>query len=102
MLTEREYREVVRQRAADRQRAERTARGEPGAECGYAAPLPPNLTSRQKLDVANANFVMRESFTEPPLTDEERGMSLEAFNRLPPHRRNQIYDIAIRARRAIA
>lgn len=96
MLTEREYQIHLR----EQRERERRARGEPEPERGYTAPLPPNLTSRQKLDIANANFVARERFTEPPLTDGERGMSEKAFLGLSASRRLAIYNKAIAKRRS--
>lgn len=100
MLTEQEYRRLQREKKAQQESAERRARGEPEPERGYAVPLPSKLTARQKLDIANLDFVKRnDSFTEPPLTDLERGMSQEAFNRLPARRRNDIYSHAMFERR---
>lgn len=100
MLTEEEYRAVLRENEDKRQRAERLSRGEPEPERGYPAPLPSNLTSRQKLDISNANFEQRcNGFQEPPLTDAERGMSQVTFDRLPARRRNDIYTSAMFERR---
>ncbi len=88
-MTEDEYRERLRAKG-------RVAM----AERPYVVPPAPNSTSRQKLDHANANFQHRDGFVEPPLTEVEQGMSKANFDSLPPHRKLEIWNRAMAARRA--
>lgn len=97
-MTEKEYRQKLR----DQEAAKRRARGEPAPEKSYDAPLPSNLTSRQKLDIANSNFHLRgDGHVEQPLTDDERGMSETAFSRLPGKRKLDIANQAMLTRRGV-
>lgn len=99
-MLEKEYRELVWDKEAKRARAERQARGEPEPERVYQMPPPCGLTSRQKLDHANANFAHRSDWNEPALSDDERGMSKAAFEALSAQRRLEVINRAMFARRA--
>lgn len=89
-MIERDYREKQRELEARQRKAERQAKGEPEPERSYDAPVPAGLTPRQRLEYANANFLKRGGWQEPPLTDDERGMSSWAFEQLPPEQRLKI------------
>lgn len=101
MLTEAEYRQQCREKEEKRKRAERTARGEPEPERAYiySPTITKSLSSREKLDRANRDYLQNDGFAEPPLTDSERGMSALAFDQLRPERRNDIWNRAMLARR---
>lgn len=99
MLTEAEYRHQCRMAEEKRRRAERATRGEAEPEKGYDAPVPAKLSAFKKLERANANFLERDKFVEPPLTDAERGMSPAAFTALTPQQRMAIWDSAMFERR---
>lgn len=53
----------------------------------------PKLSALQRLEYANRG-TMKPRATEPPLTDEERGMSPADFERLPAQRRLEIANAA--------
>ena len=100
MMLEKDYRRAVREKEEADLRAQRRTRGEPEPEKGYDAPISKVLSAREKLERANANFLERDKFVEPPLTDAERGMSPAAFNALSPQKRMAIWDRAMSARRS--
>lgn len=100
-MTEREYREYVREQREAQARRERAARGEPEPERGYDAGLPSKETSLQKLHRANLNSTRESDFKEPELTDAERGMSVQAFAKLTPSRRLEIWNRVMLDRRKV-
>lgn len=55
----------------------------------------------QKLKRANLNSTRETDFEEPPLTDLERGMSLQAFARLSSAKRLEIWNRAMLVRRQV-
>ena len=55
----------------------------------------------QKLHRANLNSTRESDFKEPELTDVERGMSPQAFARLTPAKRLEIWNRAMLARRQV-
>lgn len=99
-MIEREYRRKMREKDEAAQREQRLARGEPD-ERGQDAPAPPNLSSMQKLQRANSNFMVRSEFVDAPLTDQERCMSPAAFERLSPQKKLEIWNRAMADRRSL-
>lgn len=100
-LTEEEYRNNVREQREAQARRDRAARGEPEPERGYDAGLPSKETPMQKLHRANLNSTRESDFKEPELTDAERGMSQQAFDRLTPEKRLAIWNRAMLIRRQL-